>query len=82
MPPLGLFMYCLRFRHTTYALLGCKRTRRKQRFAVQTKASYESWEAQLTRCDSWTLTARILLSKVLFFSLTKGPDYDFKLYIF
>ena len=57
MPPLGLFMYCLRFRHTTYALLGCKRTRRKQRFAVQTKASYESWEAQLTRFDSWTITA-------------------------
>jgi hypothetical protein len=31
------------------------------------KASYGSWEAQLTRFDSWTLTARILLSKVLFF---------------
>ena len=31
------------------------------------KASYKSWEAQLTRFDSWTLTARILLSKVLFF---------------
>ena len=34
-PPFGLFMYCLRFRHT-YALLGCKRTRRQQHFAVQT----------------------------------------------
>ena len=32
-----------------------------------TKASYESLEAQLTRFDSWTLTARILLIKVLFF---------------
>jgi hypothetical protein len=49
--------------------------------ASATKASYESWEAQLTRFDSWTLTARILLSKVLF-SVTKGPDYDFKLCIF
>ena len=27
--------------------------------------------------DSWALTAGILLSKVLF-SVTKGPDYDFK----
>ena len=32
-PPFGLFMYCLRY---TYALLGCKRTRRQQHFAVQT----------------------------------------------
>ena len=31
--------------------------------------------------DSWALTAGILLNKV-FFSVTKGPDYDFKLYSF
>jgi hypothetical protein len=29
-------------------------------------------------CDSWALTAGILPSKVLF-SVTKGPDCDFKL---
>ena len=34
---------------------------------VWCKASYESWVQQLTPFDSWTLTARILLSKVLFF---------------
>ena len=34
-PPFGLFMYCFRDK-PTYALLGCKRTRRQQRFAVQT----------------------------------------------
>jgi hypothetical protein len=32
----------------------------------------------MTRFDSWTLTARILLGKILFF-IKKGPDYDFKL---
>jgi hypothetical protein len=32
------------------------------------KACNESWEAQLTRSDSWALTAWILLKKVLFFS--------------
>ena len=47
---------------------------------LKTKASYESWEAQLTRFDSWPLTARILLSKVLFFSLKKGPDYGYEIY--
>ena len=32
------------------------------RSEVPTKASYESWEAQLTHFDSLTFTARILLS--------------------
>ena len=31
-----------------------------------TKVCIESWEGQLTRSDSWALTAWILLSKVLF----------------
>ena len=31
----------------------------------------------MTRFDSWTLTARILLGKILFF-IKKGPNYDFK----
>ena len=38
------------------------------RYHDQIKASYESWVQQLTPFDSWTLTAGILLSKVLFFS--------------
>ena len=45
------------------------------------KAAYGSWVQQFTPFDSWTLTVGILLSKV-FFSVTKGPDYDFKLCIF
>ena len=35
---------------------------------VSSKVCNESWVQQLTPFDSWTLTAGILLSKVLFFS--------------
>ena len=45
------------------------------------KSLFQSWVQQLTRFDSWTLTAGILLNKVLF-SLIKGPDYGLKLCIF
>ena len=38
---------------------------------VRNKASYDSWVQPLTPFDSWTLTAGILLSKVLFFSKKK-----------
>ena len=44
-----------------------------------TKACNESYEEQLPDFDSWALTAGMLSS---FFSVSKGPDYDFRLCIF
>ena len=49
--------------------------------SIETKACNKSWVQQLTLFDSWTLTARILLSKV-FFTLTKGPDVTLDCVVF